>query len=193
MAHPKQSEFSFFNQPLAGGPGVDARGRLIYQGGRAVSRAVRTSADAKDAPPNTVDTAFIIAADLDTRVLDTIAPVFIARSSPLQTVTEPTGRVRAVARLTPVAQPTDLWAVRSDGVVAILRAHDYHLELVGANGSHADGPKMPFAWNRLTDSDKRSKIDSVQHIIDSLQQAGTPYGRMIQSRSDLGGHLKSGH
>ena len=184
VAHPKQSDFSYFNQPLAGGPGIDARGRLVYQGGRAASRAVRSSSDAKGNGPNTMDTTFIVAANLDTRVPDTLAPVFIARASPVQTVTEPNGRLRAVIRVMPVAQPTDLWTVRSDGVVAVLRAHEYHLELVGVDGSHTHGPNMPFAWNRLTEADKRSRIDSVQRILDSLRKAGTPFGRMIQSRSD---------
>lgn len=187
MAHPKQGDFSFFNQPFAGGPGVDSRGRLVYQGGRAATRAARTASDAKSATPMTVDTTFVIAADLDTRMLDTIAPVFVARSSPIQIATDPNGRIRAVARLTPVLPPTDLWTVRSDGVVAVLRAHDYHLELVRADGSHTAGPKMPFAWNRLTDADKRAKLDSVQRVLDSLRLAGSPFGRMIQSRSDATG------
>src|SRR5207344_3031061 len=38
------------------------------------------------------------------------------------------------------------------------------------------GPKIPFQWKRLTDSEKQSRIDSLRHVVDSLATTSRPYG-----------------
>jgi hypothetical protein len=38
---------------------------------------------------------------------------------------------------------------------------------------------MPFDWRRLTDADKLAKVDSIKHIIDSVNSSGKIYGMII--------------
>lgn len=180
MAPPKANDLGYFNVTFVGAPAVDSKGRLVYQAGRRFA-AVRQSPQAKQ-PPRTFDTLSLIAANIETRVLDTIAAVVVPRSSGIETTVDSnSGKIRGTQKLTPVAQPADIWAVLSDGTVAIVRGHDYHMEFIRADGDRITGQTLPFDWRRLTDDDKRAKIDSVKKIMDSLQ--GSPFGRMILSQT----------
>jgi hypothetical protein len=55
--------------------------------------------------------------------------------------------------------------VLSDGTIAILRK-DYHVDYIGADGKRTAGPKIPFDWQRLTDSAKTAVVDSVKALIE---------------------------
>ena len=52
------------------------------------------------------------------------------------------------------------------GSIALVRAHDYHIDWINADGTTASTPKMPYDWRRLTDADKQAKVDSAKRIID---------------------------
>ncbi|MEP6764083.1 MAG: hypothetical protein ABJB66_07225 [Gemmatimonadaceae bacterium] len=181
MAPPKSNDLGYFNAPFVGAPGVDANGRLVYQAGRRFP-AQRVDPKVK-LPSRAFDTLSLIAVNLETRIPDTIAALVIPRASGIETTVDANGKMHGTQKLTPVAQPADIWAVLSDGTVAIVRGHDYHVESIRANGNRVTGTKMPFDWRRLTDDDKRARVDSVKRIIDSLQAAGSPLGRMIQSQT----------
>ncbi len=56
----------------------------------------------------------------------------------------------------------DEWAVLSDGSVAFIRGHDYHIDWLRPDGTTASTAKLPFDWKRLTDEDKQKLIDSAR-------------------------------
>jgi len=62
---------------------------------------------------------------------------------------------------------TDEWAITADGTVAVIRGRDYHIDFIDGDGKVAKGPKMAYAWERLTDEAKIALMDSVR-LADSL-------------------------
>jgi len=71
-------------------------------------------------------------------------------------------------------QTNDDWTVLANGSVAIIRGHDYHLDLVAADGITNAAPKVPLAWKRLTDDDKQRLADSVRGAQNDLLAIGYP-------------------
>ena len=60
----------------------------------------------------------------------------------------------------------DEWAVLSDGTIAFVRGHDYHIDWIRPDGKMSSSDKLPFDWKRLTDTDKQALIDSAQKAMD---------------------------
>ena len=60
----------------------------------------------------------------------------------------------------------DDWAVLSDGTIAFVRGHDYHIDWIHTDGSKVSTGKLPFDWKRLTDDDKQKLIDSARTAAD---------------------------
>ncbi|HTR78074.1 MAG TPA: hypothetical protein VMH39_08185, partial [Gemmatimonadaceae bacterium] len=56
----------------------------------------------------------------------------------------------------------DRWTVLSDGTVAIVRAHDYHIDWVAPDGAVTSSPPIAHEWRRLTDSLKVVFLDSAR-------------------------------
>ena len=52
---------------------------------------------------------------------------------------------------------------------------DYHVDFVDADGKRTAGPKIPFDWQRLTDSAKVAIIDSSKAAFERMR-AGGPAG-----------------
>jgi len=50
----------------------------------------------------------------------------------------------------------------ADGSTAIIRAQDYHIDWINADGTHASTAKMAHYWVRITDSAKAAIVDSVR-------------------------------
>jgi hypothetical protein len=75
--------------------------------------------------------------------------------------TDARGKTTATVFINPVPEGADDWAVLSDGSIAVVRAHDYHIDWLYADRTRASTPKMPFDWRRLTDEGKKMKVDSV--------------------------------
>jgi hypothetical protein len=67
----------------------------------------------------------------------------------------------------------DDWAVLSDGSLALVRGHDYHVDWVRSDGTGASSPKMSFDWKRLSEDDKHRIIDSTRAHLDSAIENGT--------------------
>ena len=192
MALPKPSDFdnllrsfSFVGRLTAG---VDDRGRLIYQGldpanaARQVNSAVASRFRGM-LPPQVIDSAPLVRADFDTRLVDTIARVKIARQPPPpRTTVDANGRVTSIVwTRNPVGDAVDDWAATADGWLAIVRGNDYHVDWIGSNGEKVSSPKLAFDWRRLTDEDKQAKLDSARRILDSVStsgRSGIPFGGM---------------
>jgi hypothetical protein len=143
-----------------GWPAADAKGRIVY-------RLPATPAPPKVAPPPGVpyippepDSAFVVAVNLDTRKLDTLATMRI----PKQVLTikqTPEGGFNFYSQINPLPL-TDDWAVLADGTIAMLRGRDYRVEYLHPDGSWTSSQKLPFDWLRYTDEDKQKLIDSVK-------------------------------
>jgi hypothetical protein len=57
--------------------------------------------------------------------------------------------------------------VLSDGSLALVRGHDYHVDWVRSDGGTSSSAKMPFDWKRLADGDKERIIDSTRAKLDT--------------------------
>lgn len=69
----------------------------------------------------------------------------------------------------------DDWTMTSDGSIAIVRGHDYHVDWIRLDGSRASSPKMAFDWRRVSDAEK-------VHITDSLKAF---YGQMDHAMDSI--------
>ncbi|HEY4218639.1 MAG TPA: hypothetical protein VGM67_15970 [Gemmatimonadaceae bacterium] len=161
LALPKRTDFL----AVTGGPsGVDANGNVIY-------RALRRGG-IKFPGTHQEDSLLILRADLDFRRVDTIGR--IARPLMLAT-TQPTsyGGVASVWAPDPL-QPVDEWDVLSNGAVAFVRGHDYHVDWIEPSGATLSTPKLPFDWTHFTDEDKQRLTDSVRAGQNALLAGGYP-------------------
>lgn len=141
---------------------ADAKGRIVY-------RESAQPAPPKVAPPPGVpwippqpDSAFIVAVDLGTRKIDTLASMRI----PKQVLTikmTPEGGFNLYAQINPMPM-TDDWAVLADGTVALIRGRDYRVEYLHPDGTWTSSQKLPFDWQHYTDEDKQKLVDSVKKM-----------------------------
>ena len=143
----------------ASASGVDDKGRLIYRAPMVFTQS--PGGPALNAPQVT-DSAAIVRADFDTRKVDTIGRVKIVPSRPSLTQ-DANGKMKMKMIINPLVA-VDEWAVLSEGSVAFVRGHDYHVDWLHPDGTRSSSGKFPFDWKRLTDEDK-------QHLIDSARTA----------------------
>src|SRR5205807_944808 len=61
----------------------------------------------------------------------------------------------------------DDWAVLSDGTVAVVRSHDYHVDWVHPDGTIISTPKMSFDWRGISLEQKEHIRDSVKAFYDA--------------------------
>lgn len=178
LAPPRTQDFNMIIS--TGVVGTDARGRLVYQGFGAMSfpkpPCALVDAAAKPAQPEApTDSAPIIRADFDVRRIDTVGraktPDF-GLEFPAPTVDGNCKLLSARMRVNPSIPAADSWTVTSNGLIAIVRSHDYHIDWIDTTGAARSTPKMPFDWRRLTDADKTARVDSARKIIDSLSAIG---------------------
>jgi hypothetical protein len=100
--------------------------------------------------------------DLATRKLDTAA--FIKVVAPRIAFLENEGRRQLSVTVNPMPEVDD-WAVLPDGNIAILRK-DYHVDYIDADGRRTSSARIPFDWQRLSDSAKSAVIDSVRTLME---------------------------
>jgi hypothetical protein len=133
---------------------VDDRGRILF--GDHISDFTRGIPNAYSNP----ESSLVVRADLETRRADTLAKL----KTPPSAMMVRSGAT-SVTRFTMDPLPLiDEWAMASDGSIAVLRGHDYHIDWIHADGTTHSTPKLPFDWKRLTDEDKQKLIDSVRDI-----------------------------
>jgi hypothetical protein len=190
MAPVRSVDVQALIQIAGGAPGIDPKGRLIfrapYEPGK---RPPPRPAGAPPLPLATLDSFYIARADLEARVVDTIGVVtwgVTARPSPPP---NPNRNAVQTMYVNPVPVAQDDWAVLSDGSVAIVRAHDYHIDWVYPDGSRSSTPKMAFDWRRLTDEEKQAKVDSARKIVDSVEASGHHYSVTLRPRIGSDGRM----
>jgi hypothetical protein len=196
MAPPRAQDLMFLGIPAAfGRPGFDAKGRLIYrtQAPPNIRPTPTPSGSQKvEMTPVNADSAPIVRGDFDTRKIDTIAWL----KTPSQ------GRMAMEMKENPAGGPpnitmhmlinpfpmSDEWSLLSDGTVAIVRAHDYHIDWIDPDGTRRSSPKMPIDWRRYTDDERRQRVDSMRKLADDQikRQIANAGGGGLQIKIDMG-------
>jgi hypothetical protein len=173
MAAPRANDVFFLLGGPMGNPGFDAKGRLVYRSMGFGDRRAAPAPGQPFTPPALPDSVPIVRYDLTARKLDTAA--FVKVYAPKFNVT-PTenGGMRMSTFVNPIPEVDD-WAVMPDGTIAILRK-DYHVDYVDADGKKTSGPKIPFDWQRLTDSAKTAIIDSSKAAFERMRAGGPGAG-----------------
>ena len=169
MSAPKPGDLRFL---ASGSSGIDAQGNLVYRGLMAVTRNMMGGGPPAPGGAGTTiqppDSAPIVRANFETRTVDTIGRVKIQAGSRINMTQDGDGKM--VAKMTVNPLPTiDEWAVLSNGAVAFVRGHDYHIDWIQPDGTVMSSPKLPFDWKRLTDEDKQKLIDSARVAIEKQQ------------------------
>ncbi|MBA3670437.1 MAG: hypothetical protein H0W68_00245 [Gemmatimonadaceae bacterium] len=174
MAAPRPQDVTFLTGGLFGNPGFDAQGRMIY-------RQFGTQMPARPAPgqpfvmPTPPDSAALVRFDLASRKLDTAGYFKVYRPSMTMT-REENGGMRVTTKINPLPLIDD-WAVLSDGTLAIVRGREYRVDLLSSDGTRRAGGKIPFDWQRLTDSMKVAYIDTMKAVMErarAVMVAGGP-------------------
>jgi hypothetical protein len=170
---PRSQDAPAFTQ---GAPALDARGRIVYSGGRGGMRINASSRPnngaANNGPmiafPEQPDTMAIVRIDPASRKLDTAGFYKIPKTK--VNMTNVDGRMSITTEINPMPIIDD-WAVLSDGSIAIVRGRDYHVDWINADGSTTATPKLPFDWQRLSDEDKIAVIDSTKAAMERTRAA----------------------
>jgi len=141
--------------------GVDAQGRLYFKDVPTIDMRLSNKDPSKSTITQPPDSAFILRANFDTRRIDTIGRVLQPQGGRLSAMRGADGRTALLTTINPL-QTVDEWALLSDGTIAFVRGHDYHVEWIHPNQSTSATPKLPFDWKRLTDDDKQKLVDSAR-------------------------------
>ncbi|HEY4303940.1 MAG TPA: hypothetical protein VGM82_05715 [Gemmatimonadaceae bacterium] len=144
---------------------ADSRGRLLYLGNR------HSAPGEKPGEKRLDDSLPILRADLDSRRTDTIAKV--ARPLAKAAIISPDGRSTVTVYLLDPLRTIDEWTMLSDGSIAVVRGHDYHIDWWRPDGAHSSGSKLPFDWKRIDDANKQRIVDSAQAKLDKSLVDGT--------------------
>jgi hypothetical protein len=153
-----------------GVPAFDARGRLVYFNAAGVGQGTMTQrlgapvlVDGKPTElfsrNQNTDSAFIIRADLATRTFDTVTALHIIKVRRTLT-TDSQGLLTSIQNTWDPLPVIDEWTMLPDGSIAVVRARDYHVDWLSADGRWSSTPKMPFDWQRVSDERKQTLIDS---------------------------------
>jgi hypothetical protein len=159
-----------------GSAAFDARGRLVYRAMPTFTMRQAPGSGGPPAPPEMPDTAPLMRIDLATRQVDTVTFLKMPRISMRVTQTDD-GRFNMRSVLNPLPIVDD-WAMLSDGSIAVMRGRDYRLELISPEGTRASH-RVPFEWQRLSDEDKVTFMDSVRVARERMvteQAAAAPAG-----------------
>ena len=162
----RAADAGYYSGILNGVPGFDAKGGLLYRGALkwTLPSIAQGGPDLPDSIVTMPDSAPIVRADFDRRMIDTIAYVHYELRM-LRMVRSGERRGFQVAQHP--LPGSDEWAYLADGTVAIVRSHDYHVDWYRADGTHLATPKMPFDWRRLSGEEKQAMVDSAQRSLDS--------------------------
>lgn len=200
MSAPRAQDVGFLVGGPFGTPGFDAQGRLIYRAPpnfAAFGPPPRTSGNALPQFPTPPDSAALVRFDLTTRKLDTVTFFKTPRFN-LNIMRAPDGGVRVTSSVNPLPQGDD-WALLPDGTIALVRARDFHVDWLNADGTVTASPKIPFQWERMNDEQKVALIDSAKAAIEKARasgQAGGAFGfggqLVTRSTNDAGSPRPNG-
>jgi len=172
MSAPKPGDLRFLgNSPAY----VDDKGRLLYRGIQMVTQTRSLNPGERPAPVQPPDSAPILRADFDTRMVDTVGRVKIASGTRATMEQGADGKMSLKMTINPLVTVDD-WSVLTDGTLAMVRGQDYHVDVVNPKGEATKGAKLPFDWKRLTDEDKQALVDSARTANENAQKAAAANG-----------------
>lgn len=171
LAVPRPNEAIFLIGGPFGDPGFDPGGNLVYRGGELmVSRPPSRGAGLEGFTPQFPDSAPIVRLNLATRAEDTVA--FFKLPPTKLSVTRTDNGITAQSVINPMPV-VDAWTLLADGTVAVVRGKDFHIDWYHPDGTHSSSPKIPFDWERLTDSLKTVVLDSTKAAMEKVLAART--------------------
>ena len=174
MAPPHAADLIYLGIPAGfGRPGLDAKGRLIYRSQlRPNFRPAPTPSGSQkmEMTPMNADSAPVLRGDFDTRTVDTIAWIKTPSQGRMgmemkENLAGGPPSITMRMLLNPF-QMADEWSVLSDGTIAIVRVHDYHIDWIDPDGAHRSSAKMPIDWRRYTDAEKAMRVDSIKKVVE---------------------------
>ena len=169
MAAPRPNDVNFLTGGALGNPGFDAQGRLVYRTIDFGFRGRGPQSGQPFVPPTPPDSSALVRFDLGTRKLDTVGFFKIPKAN-VQMTQDANGGMRVSVTINPLPV-VDEWAVMTDGTVAFVRGHDYHVDFVDAAGAKTVAEKIPYEWQRMTDDDKQRFLDSAKVAIEKQRAA----------------------
>jgi hypothetical protein len=180
MSVPRANDANWLVGGPFGLPGFDPQGRLLYRspprpdfagrragGGGGSSRPDFT-------PPVIPDSAPLVRVDLATRKLDTLAFFKTPKVQMNMTRTADGGMT-----ISPTINPLpviDDWGILADGTVAVVRGRDYHIDWIAPDKSVTSSTKIPFEWERLSDTAKIAFVDSTRKAFEAARASGNMQG-----------------
>ncbi|HJQ12558.1 MAG TPA: hypothetical protein VJ840_16110, partial [Gemmatimonadaceae bacterium] len=171
MSAPRAQDIGFLIGGPFGAPGFDPSGKLVYRAPpdfRAIARG--PAANGLPPVPTPPESAAVVRFDLASRKVDTAT--FFKTPKVVMNVTRTNdGGVRVLSSINPLPQGDD-WALLPDGTIAIVRTKDFHVDFLSPDGKVTSAPKIPFSWERLTDSGKVAFIDSARVAIEKQRASG---------------------
>jgi hypothetical protein len=136
--------------------------------------------------------------DLVSRAIDTIGSV--RTSFPRMTIVrDANGEIASITGTQVLLPVIDSWAIEHDGTVVAVRGRDFHVDRLGADGQWHSSPKLPFAWEHLSDDAKTAMIDSALAAMKARRDSMSagliheptppppPGGAVLRGRSGGGG------
>ncbi len=196
MAPPHAQDLIYLGIPSAfGRAGFDPKGRLIYRTqltGNFQPTPTPSGSQKVDMKPVSADSAPILRGDFDTRTVDTVAWMNTPSQGRMgmEIKENPAGGAPTISMhlLMNPFQMADEWAVLSDGTIAIVRAHDYHIDWVDPDGTRRSSPKMPIDWRKYTDAERTQRVDSIRRIAEAQVKTvnSAPAANGALMKMDLG-------
>ncbi len=142
---------------FSGYPVVDAQHRVTATGGLIVTRP-----NPRDAKPGmftfVADSVPLLRTDLVTGASDTLT--YVAASGAKAMLNALPGGGVAIVPYIRSPRPKDAWAARADGSVLIVRGRTLRTTVLAPNGSKTEQPRIPYPWERLSDSAKIALVDA---------------------------------
>jgi len=178
MAPPHTQDLIFLGVPAAfGRPGFDPKGRLIYRTQLRPNiqpRPTPSGSQKVEMTPVNPDSAPILRGDFDARTVDTVAWMKTPSQGRMameikENLAGGPPTVTMHMLLNPF-QMSDEWSVLSDGTIAIVRVHDYHIDWIDPDGTKRASAKMAIDWRRYTDAEKLQRVDSIKKAADEQLQ-----------------------
>jgi hypothetical protein len=178
IAPPHAQDLMFLGIPAGfGRPGFDPKGRLIYRSMlRPNFRPTPTPAGSQkmEMTPMGADSSPILRGDFDTRTVDTLAWMTTPSQGRMgmeikENLAGGPPSIMMRMLINPF-QRSDEWSVLSDGTIAIVRVHDYHIDWIDPDGTHRSTAKMPIDWRRYTDAEKTQRVDSIKKLAETQIQ-----------------------
>ncbi|HYV96348.1 MAG TPA: hypothetical protein VE967_02710 [Gemmatimonadaceae bacterium] len=155
------------------GPGIDARGRLVYfsDGGGTgfgimmlplgfkIDSAAMATMPGLARTVHQTDSLPIWRVDLTTRHFDTLTVIKVPMFR-TNLKTDASGGLTAIELVPDLLPTVDDFVTLRDGTIAVVRGRDYHIDWFDGSGRMTSTPKMPFAWERLSDERRNAIADS---------------------------------